>query len=86
MRIRMLLLFLHKKLQKVNTKQSRFHMSGKKIDVKGEEIIGKIVGMAYSIQQLCGNYLNLCHLDISTAGRKWKKLKFQHSSLQKHHG
>lgn len=72
MRIRRLLLVLPKELQKVNTKQSRFHIAGKNKDVKGKEITGKMVGMAYSIQQLCRSDLNLCHLDIRHC---WKKIK-----------
>lgn len=47
-------------------------MTGKNTDVKGKAIIGKIVGRAYSIQQLCGSGLNLCHLDIRHC---WKKIK-----------
>lgn len=72
MKIRRFLIFLPKELQKVNTKHSRFHMTGKNIDVKGKAIIGKTVGMTYSIQQLCGSDLNLCHLDIKHC---WKKIK-----------
>lgn len=69
------MLFLPKELQKVNTKQSRFHMTGKNTDVKGKAIIGKMVGMAYSIQQLCGSDLNLCHLDIRHCWNKVKVMK-----------
>lgn len=47
-------------------------MTRKNIDVKGKAIIGKMVGIAYSIQQLCGSELNLCHLDIRHC---WKKIK-----------
>lgn len=47
-------------------------MTGKKIHVKEKAIIGKMVGIAYSIQQLCGSELNLYHLDIRHC---WKKIK-----------